>query len=621
MINRKFLYFKTLAGFEAALIDRGDDRTGIRQDSIVFIGQEKLIWNRGVFYGKDEHKDERSKGLFQSENQLLQTVPLPVKGDWAFVKVGERYYIYLCEINGVWVNSGDEYHMGISEEELRRMFKWYTEDFDDIIEGIQKSIADVDTKYEDEIKDIRNILKGIGNSPELPSGIITEENISQYIPQNIITEGNLWNYITIDTELSGSSANPVQNSAIWWELQKKVDAPEEGSFATQSQFEELSEAVAGKALLSDFQDLQQDVTDLSDAVSLKYNTTDAQETYRDILDRISKKVDTTTYQAHCQYAETTYAKNANIEGMVQQYVSNIAYLLERSKGYFDSELELSETVPYPIVGDWAIVNINGEWIIYRCAVEGEWQSTGQIYRPIVDLRNYVKQEALSAYSTKEDLRRHENDAKSTYLTQDDLADYALKTDIPKNTGIDETVLRNYVTRTDHNTHVAYAENTYAKKSQVNGFVSKTYVDEKDDTIMDVITKLQASVRYIYNTYVKWSEANGQDPRPDDPYNPIGYNRMVTLREEEYQGLVAANAVDPNTYYFTYEVDIPENTSWHFGDTFPIILTGNTTNNTDTWKFGDEFPITFLDNWEFGDKFPITFLNDWEFGKTFPIKLT
>ena len=97
--------------------------------------------------------------------------------------------------------------------------------------------------------------------------------------------------------------------------------------------------------------------------------------------------------------------------------------------------------------------------------------------------------------------------------------------------------------------------------------------------------------------------------------------MVTLREEEYQGLVAANAVDPNTYYFTYEEDIPENTSWHFGDTFPITFTDNTTNNTDTWKFGDEFPITFLDNWEFGDKFPITFLNDWEFGKTFPIKLT
>jgi hypothetical protein len=99
--------------------------------------------------------------------------------------------------------------MGISEEELRRMFTWYTEDFDDIIEGVQKSIADVDTKYGDEIEDIRNILKGIGNSPELPSGIITEENISQYIPQNIITEGNLWNYITIDTELSGDSANPV----------------------------------------------------------------------------------------------------------------------------------------------------------------------------------------------------------------------------------------------------------------------------------------------------------------------------------------------------------------------------------------------------------------------------
>lgn len=58
------------------------------------------------------------------------------------------------------------------------------------------------------------------------------------------------------------------------------------------------------------------------------------------------------------------------------------------------------------------------------------------------------------------------------------------------------------------------------------------------------------------------------------------NNMVTLSTRAYQLLVDANAVDPDTYYFTYEGDDIQ--SWTFGDTFPI-------------TFGSEsagtFPIT------------------------------
>ena len=59
------------------------------------------------------------------------------------------------------------------------------------------------------------------------------------------------------------------------------------------------------------------------------------------------------------------------------------------------------------------------------------------------------------------------------------------------------------------------------------------------------------------------------------------SNMITLSTDEYSALVAADLVDENTYYFTYE-----KTTWGFGDQFPIILTdGSTPDSIGT------FPIT------------------------------
>ena len=67
----------------------------------------------------------------------------------------------------------------------------------------------------------------------------------------------------------------------------------------------------------------------------------------------------------------------------------------------------------------------------------------------------------------------------------------------------------------------------------------------------------------------------------------GYtSNMVTLTTEQYQNLVDNGLVNESTYYFTYEGE-EETTEWHFGDKFPIILSGETTN----WTFGGTFPVT------------------------------
>ena len=72
--------------------------------------------------------------------------------------------------------------------------------------------------------------------------------------------------------------------------------------------------------------------------------------------------------------------------------------------------------------------------------------------------------------------------------------------------------------------------------------------------------------------------------PGQGGNSGGYSstsNMVTLTTDQYQALVDSNLVDENTYYFTYE-----ETTWGFGDQFPIILTeGSTPDSIGT------FPIT------------------------------
>jgi len=52
------------------------------------------------------------------------------------------------------------------------------------------------------------------------------------------------------------------------------------------------------------------------------------------------------------------------------------------------------------------------------------------------------------------------------------------------------------------------------------------------------------------------------------------SNMITLTTAQYEALVRANMVNENTYYFTYE-----ETTWGFGDKFPVTLTGGDTSDS------------------------------------------
>ena len=69
---------------------------------------------------------------------------------------------------------------------------------------------------------------------------------------------------------------------------------------------------------------------------------------------------------------------------------------EKAKGYFSSVEQLLQEYPRGERGDWAIVNVSGDWYIYRYNnVQGWVQS--ETYDNSIDLTNYVTQDILNYY--------------------------------------------------------------------------------------------------------------------------------------------------------------------------------------------------------------------------------
>lgn len=69
---------------------------------------------------------------------------------------------------------------------------------------------------------------------------------------------------------------------------------------------------------------------------------------------------------------------------------------EKAKGYFSSVEQLLQEYPRGEKGDWAIVNVNGNWYIYRYNSAQGWVQS-ETYDNSIDLTNYVTQDMLDYY--------------------------------------------------------------------------------------------------------------------------------------------------------------------------------------------------------------------------------
>lgn len=562
LINNKFLFFKTADAFE-----RERRKGNISPTSIAFIKDDLVIWTHNTYFGLSTSL-EKSKGYFDSLDELKRSVSKPQVGDWAIVNSDGTWYIASYKIEEGWVLTDREYNQdtyNLSDYIKRGEFEpsdyvkrseiqdYVTEE--DLIglpyatkEELYRALANTLSAmpvYQSILVSGQNI-KTINNTSLLGSGnidVITPDNIEDYIPEIEIPEQQ---NIKVDTTLSINSVNPVQNSAVTLELNRKANAVL------------VNEALNNKANASD--------------LANKVNRSELEQ----------------------------YALRSEIGTVVNNYVTEITQVAEKAKGYFDTYAELTQAVPSPVVGDWAVINDDGTWVICMCNTDGVWTQTEQEYKQeAIDLTNYAKTSDLANLATKTELQSGLNDKQDT-----------LESGVNIKTLNGESLLG-------------------SGNVQVN--IDYQYIDERfdalkasvyanNDGIEGRITDVENLVKGLLQTYISWygsqNAGSGSPATPvivpidqeigsgtvietgQDSTTPVYYSsRLVTLTTQEYQLLMQQGLVQSNTYYFTYDGDV-EPYAWHFGDHFPVIFKDNSGLGT--------FPITLTDNSGIGI-FPITLI--------------
>lgn len=450
---------------------------------------------------------EKSKGYFETLTDLLRAYPEPKVGDWAIVgddtqlepseeSTVSTWTIANCKEDGHWNLTTQTY-----EHESLDLSEYVKKDDFDLSNYLK--IGDVDLSPYLVRSDLDGYLKS------------TDLDLSEYAKKSDIPD-----LTAVDAQLNIDSLNPVTNQAVTLALNQKADRQSViQSLSLKANQSDVDSALLSKASV-------QSVSQLQDSMNLKADK---------VL--VDTKIDDPYLQSVLENYATKDAVNNVVNNVVNTYVTEITQEVAKEKGYFASVEELVAAYPNPEVGDWANVNENDVWVIYRCATAGRWDRTDQQFIQNVDLNGYVTTQALSnelqQYIQKPD--------SNPYVRQNDLTNATIS-------------LRELLAEMSSN---------MMQTSNAN-----------DTQLKDSIDELAAIVETIRRKYISWFNEEDSS-QPGGGSTIVKANNMVTLTTQQYQNLVEIGAVDKDIYYFTYEGE--ENT-WGFGDRFPVILTDGATSN-------------------------------------------
>lgn len=320
--------------------------------------------------------------------------------------------------------------------------------------------------------------------------------------------------VIVDSTLSLSSANPVQNRIITSELSKKVDKTDMAQYAKLSDVQNKVDQISLAGLAT--------TVEVNQKLAEKQNALTAGNGITIINDVISTNLDTAAFEIVTELP----AVNINPSKI---------YLLEHEEN-----------------GDYTYT----QWR-FR---EGDWVEVGQVV-PQIDLQPYLtKSEAQTTYATKNELA-NDYQPKGSYLTT--LA--AEENYQPKGS---------YVNSDLFDATVRTIESTYQRRGD---YVLASEVAQRLQELQQLIDNKYVLKKDVYNPYNgNWSEETPSDitVNPSDGgVNPGsgsgtgGKYKLITLTTAEYEALVNVNQVEDDTYYFTYEAD----SGWTFGGRFPITL--------------------------------------------------
>lgn len=461
-INYKFLNYLSYEVFKRDL-----ENNVIREDSLVFIQDVLRIWARG--------KEYVCSGLTGSITPTEDGVGSVITLQDAF---GNSWTTTVTNKSTIDLLIQAVEGMHTTVQSLSSNVNELSTTIDNIQESVNdlSTLPDIVTEHGEEIDDINRSLLLKADLQTLADGYYTKGSVD-----NLIKTAR----VTIDSNLSNTSINPVENRAILEALNNKLEQSDLSDYIT---INNVQQYVSNK----------QNQLEAGYGISIDGNT-------------ISVTLDTDVF---------TLVDELPTENISE----NKLYILEETRG---------GTTTY-----------NG----YKYK-DGQWIPVGE-KMPQINLSPYLKSaDAASTYQLKGD-----------YLVPKDLQDFYT------------TISAKFQTSGNY----APIEWVNAKLEWVQRIIADQYVLKKD----------------VYRPHQEegWSEAEIIPSGDTNPVTPGGNsgdtsgssvrNNMVTLSARAYQLLVDANAVDPNTYYFTYEGDDIQ--SWTFGGTFPITFGSESTGT---------FPIT------------------------------
>lgn len=531
MINRRFFNFKTYDSFLAM-------KDQIPEDAIVFIQDKTCIWAHGKEY-------------FCSGSQNADVTPVVnvpntatvANNKLTFSNGTDTIVFTVSQRDGTITLTDSKGNTSSATYILKNEFDSTMDTFYTTLESVQGTIEDV----QDTLDDVQDTLENVQDTVERVQGTLerTQDTLQNQIDdkadKSTVNQLNQWKdtvierlmnintqpEITIDSALSTTSPNPVENSVITHELSKKADADDLQNYALASTVRNKLDADALSNYVTDTEleqqlHTKQDILRAGDGIRIDNNT-------------ISSTIDTNMWVI----VDELPTENIN---------ENKIYLIKDE-----------------VDGDTVYV----EWR-YK---NGQWVSVGQ-RTPEVDLSGYQPAGDYVTNSEAANMYLSKRDAASTYQP---IGDYAITDDV------DRVYQKkgDFVEYDDLQAFRIGLDNIFQKKG---AYALATDVTEAFNLLQSIIDLKYVLKKDVYSP--EGGEFSTSDPTPITVGSSDGSgsgstqpgttnaSNMITLTTAQYEALVRTNMVDKNTYYFTYE-----ETTWGFGDKFPVTLTGGDTSDS------------------------------------------
>ena len=510
MINRRFFNFKTYSGFLAM-------KDQIPEDAIVFIQEKTCIWAHGKEY-------------FCSDSQNADVTPVATVADTAtiannkltFLNGTDTIVFTVSQRDGTITLTDSNGNTSSATYILKNEFDSAMDTFYTTLESVQGTVEDVQDTLERTQDTLQNQINDKADKSTVNQLNQWKDTVIERL-MNINTQPE----ITIDSALSTTSPNPVENSVITHELSKKANADDLQNYALASTVRDKLDADALSNYVTDTEleqqlHTKQDILRAGDGIRIDNNT-------------ISSTIDTNMWVI----VDELPTENIN---------ENKIYLIKDE-----------------VNGDTVYV----EWR-YK---DGQWVSVGQ-RTPEVDLSGYQPAGDYVTNSEAANMYLSKRDAASTYQP---IGDYAIADDV------DRVYQKkgDFVEYDDLQAFRIGLDNIFQKKG---AYALATDVTEAFNLLQSIIDLKYVLKKDVYSP--EGGEFSASDPTPITVGSSDGSgsgstqpgttnaSNMVTLTTAQYEALVRTNMVDKNTYYFTYE-----ETTWGFGDKFPVTLTGGDTSDS------------------------------------------